>query len=125
MWNILSLAALASPKPSLTSLLCRQFSTFTLVYCTSLNAHRQIAMDVDSQDVAHEELNSAYVSIKLWFLLSRKADARSTEMSRKEDLTDNMIWNELWPPFESVVFALRPDAKTGSLSVRMITSILE
>ena len=120
VWNVLALSALATSKTNFASILRRQFSAFTLVYCTVLSTHRQIPTDVDAQDIVHEDLSSAYVSIKLWLLLAHKFEITTAEMSSDEDLTDSMIWNELWPPFENVVFSLQTSPKMGNLSARTV-----
>lgn len=72
--------------------------------------------------------------MKLWLLLVRRAAVRWCELHAslgedgnggvnaviqdKEMQATKMVWNELWPPFESVMSAFETNALTGILSVR-------
>ena len=77
----------------------------------------------DAQDRAHADISYAYASIKLWLLLARKTAAEQPVVGASGDLQDfegftaKMVWNELWPPFESVIEAFEMDARAGSNSV--------
>ena len=76
----------------------------------------------DAQDRAHADISTAYTSIKLWLLLARKAasghpseDATGALLDG-EGLAAKMVWNELWPPFETVIAAFEGDARSGTVS---------
>ena len=67
------------------------------------------------------EINRAYVSIKLWLLLVRMFDSVQAGVVGGGVVHENsakMIWNELWPSFETIVLSLENDALNGSVSVK-------
>lgn len=67
------------------------------------------------------DINRAYVSIRLWLLLVRMFDIVQTGVVEGGMVRENsakMIWNELWPSFETIVLSLENDALNGSVSVR-------
>ena len=96
-----------------------------LIGALSLNTYHtpSILDSPDAQDHAHADISYAYASIKLWLLLARKAAAEQPAVSASGGLQDfegytvKMVWNELWPPFESVIEAFEMDARAGSNSV--------
>ncbi|KAI0748219.1 hypothetical protein C8Q80DRAFT_1104066 [Daedaleopsis nitida] len=124
VWNILALAALSRPSGTSAALLFEHFLTFSLAYNVSLNPYYNVQMfvDSDSQDRAHADISYAYASIKLWLLLARKAASEhpgvdaSGALQDGEGLAAKMIWNELWPPFETVVSAFEVEARSGNVS---------
>ncbi|OBZ75571.1 hypothetical protein A0H81_04216 [Grifola frondosa] len=124
-WNVFLLAALNEPSGALAALLFEHFSAFSLAYSTSLTPyqHPQQSTDPDAQDIAYVDISYAYAAIKLWLLLARKAAGHQRELSNDtstvrdgENFASKMVWNELWPPFESVISAFEVDAHTGNLS---------
>ena len=67
------------------------------------------------------DINRAYVSIKLWLLLvhmSESVQAGVVEGGVVSDNSAKMVWNELWPSFETIVLSLENDALNGSVSVK-------
>ena len=67
------------------------------------------------------DINRAYVSIKLWLLLVHMLEsvqAGVVEGGMVHGNSANMIWNELWPSFETIVLSLEYDALNGSVSVK-------
>ncbi|KAI0324520.1 hypothetical protein GY45DRAFT_1288775 [Cubamyces sp. BRFM 1775] len=123
-WDILLIGALSRPSGAAATTLLKHFTAFTLAYSTSLNTYHTPSMldSPDAQDRAHADISYAYASIKLWLLLARKAAAEQPAVSASGGLQDfegytvKMIWNELWPPFESVIEAFEMDARAGSNS---------
>ncbi|GBE81969.1 hypothetical protein SCP_0403450 [Sparassis crispa] len=131
-WNMLVLAALASESPSSAFRIFDYFSTFSLAYARSLCSyqHPQWPLDIDAQEIAHRDISNAYAALKMWLLLARRAAAQRIELavnSRRngadgdgmldeEILATSMVWNELWPPFESVMSAFEADAHAGNHS---------
>ncbi len=102
--------------------------TFSLAYSLSLNQYPNVqGLDnADAQDHAHADISYAYASIKLWLLLARKAasdhpgvDATGA-LQDGEGLAAKMVWNELWPPFETVIAAFEIEARAGNTSVSRI-----
>ena len=80
-----------------------------------------------SQDMGAADINRAYVSIKLWLLLVymfESIQAGVVEGGMVHENSAKMIWNELWPAFETIVLSLENDALSGSVSV-MHASLLE
>ena len=125
-WNILVLAALSRSSGASAALLFEHFSTFSLAYNLSLNQYQSVHMldNADAQDRAHADISYAYASIKLWLLLARKASQEHSGVDATGALQDaegiaaKMVWNELWPPFETVITAFEVDARGGNVSVR-------
>jgi hypothetical protein len=67
------------------------------------------------------DINRAYVSIRLWLLLVHMFEAVQTGVVEGEMVPENsakMVWNELWPSFETIVLSLENDALNGSISVK-------
>ena len=67
------------------------------------------------------DINRAYVSIKLWLLLVRMCEIVQSGMGEGGIVHENsakMIWNELWPSFETIVLSLEKDTLNGSVSVK-------
>lgn len=66
------------------------------------------------------DINRAYVSIRLWLLLVHMFETVQTGAVGGGMVHENsakMIWNELWPSFETIVLSLENDALNGSVSV--------
>ena len=74
-----------------------------------------------SQDMGAADINRAYVSIKLWLLLVYMFESVQTGVVGGGMVHENstkMIWNELWPSFETIVLSLENDALSGGVSVK-------
>lgn len=125
VWNILLIGALSRPDGAAALLMFQHFTAFTLAYNTALNQYQSPAhiASSDAQDRAHGDISYAYASIKLWLLLARKAAAERPPLDASGGLQDGealaaqMVWNELWPPFEHVVAAFEADVHAGNSSV--------
>ncbi|PIL24081.1 hypothetical protein GSI_13832 [Ganoderma sinense ZZ0214-1] len=124
VWNVLTLAALSRPSGSSAALLFEHFPIFTLAYCTSLQSYQTVLTldSSDAQDHAHTDISTAYAAIKLWLLLARKAASEHQSVDASGALQDGegmaakMVWNELWPPFETIITAFEGDARSGTVS---------
>ncbi|KAI9070388.1 hypothetical protein FKP32DRAFT_1586228 [Trametes sanguinea] len=124
VWNILLIGSLSRASSTTATLLFQHFPSFTLTYCTSLSPYTNPSGldNPDNQDRAHADISYAYASIKLWLLLARKVAGEQSTMDASGALRDNegsaakMVWNELWPPFESVVSAFEADVRAGNNS---------
>lgn len=126
VWNTLLIGALSRPDGAAATLMFKHFTAFTLAYSTSLNHYHSSAVVTGTdavQDRAHGDISYAYASIKLWLLLARKAvperpatDAASG-LQDAETLAAQMVWNELWPPFENVVSVFEAEVRAGNNSV--------
>jgi hypothetical protein len=79
-------------------------------------------LSLSSQDIGAADINRAYVSIKLWLLLVHMFESVQAgvvvEGGMVHENSAKMIWNELWPPFETIVLYLENDALNGSVSVK-------
>ncbi|KAI0362213.1 hypothetical protein OH77DRAFT_1416438 [Trametes cingulata] len=124
VWNILLIGALSRPSGMAANLMFQHFTAFMLAYCTSLNLYHSPAMlaTPEAQDRAHADISYAYASIKLWLLLARKAASESPAIDASGGLQDRegmmakMVWNEVWPPFETVISAFEADVRAGNNS---------
>ena len=77
-------------------------------------------LSLGSQDIGAADINRAYVSIKLWLLLVymfETVQAGVVEGGMVHENSAKMVWNELWPSFETIVISLENDALNGSVSV--------
>lgn len=77
-----------------------------------------------AQDMGAADINRAYVSIKLWLLLVHMFESVQTGVVDGGMVHENsakMIWNELWPSFETIVLSLENDALSGSVSVKHVS----
>lgn len=78
-------------------------------------------LSLGNQDMGAADINRAYVSIKLWLLLVHmfeSVQAGVVEGGMVNENSGKMIWNELWPSFETIVLSLEIDALNGSVSVK-------
>jgi len=120
-WILVLLAALSSNSTAAAAILFDHFQSFAFVYYRVLAVYQNFNYD-GSQEVVHAEISRAYASIKLWLLLCRKATAiqeisvlqTSVNALDKEGALTRRIWNELWPPFESVLVAIESDPQAES-----------
>jgi hypothetical protein len=97
------------------------FSQFSLfVHCFQLSLRHHMQLSLGSQDIGAADINRAYVSIKLWLLLVymfETVQAGVVEGGMVHENSAKMVWNELWPSFETIVISLENDALNGSVSV--------
>ncbi|THU91128.1 hypothetical protein K435DRAFT_727522 [Dendrothele bispora CBS 962.96] len=103
-WNVLVLAVLLDPSESWIASVFHQLDTFSVVYHTAL---RGLVM----ADSAITDINHAYIAIKLWMMLAQKKASREGA----ENLDALTVWNELWPPFESIVTFIQQELHEGTL----------
>lgn len=118
-WNFLLSVALKTKSVVTAKVLFSQFSLFVRCFQLSLRHHMQ--QSLGSQDMGAADINRAYVSIKLWLLLVRMFDSVQAGVVGGGVVHENsakMIWNELWPSFETIVLSLENDALNGSVSVK-------
>ena len=120
-WNMILLAALSLPSNRCLPLILAHFHAFSFSYYTSLDPRLFMAAEQQgSGDVDISNISRACVSIKLWLLVIQKA-AQPSELdtggSRREHLEisgTEMVWNELWPPFEAIVNVLSRDGSAAN-----------
>ncbi|KAH7926319.1 hypothetical protein BV22DRAFT_1063234 [Leucogyrophana mollusca] len=110
-WNILLLASLADPSRKHATTLFSQFSAFTLPYYRSLGGYVQAG--TTPSESAAVDIEHAYIALKLWLILAQLLSSTSVEASvpqenARVDAT-RRVWNELWPPFETLVDIFRTD----------------
>lgn len=118
-WNFLLSTALNTKSVVTAKVLFSQFSFFVRCFQLSLRHHMQ--QSLGRQDMGAADINRAYVSIKLWLLLVYMFDSvqtRVVEGGIVHESSAKMIWNELWPSFETIVLSLENDALNGSVSVK-------
>jgi hypothetical protein len=120
------LTALKSKSTVFASILCSHFQSFTSIFQTSLRHYVQFGSN--PQDFAAADINRAFVAVKLWILVTEMLDGFTQVEKSKEDeqqfdfTTGNhgsvmLIWNELWPPFESLVNLFAVEAQHGVVLV--------
>ncbi|KAM6500500.1 hypothetical protein JOM56_003514 [Amanita muscaria] len=96
-WNVMAIAALQYPdKNQAASILFSYLGMFSDIQFLALRPY--IHTDPAHWDPATPSINHAYIAIKLWLLLAGRTVAGSTE----DELATTRVWNELWPPFETL-----------------------
>ncbi|KAJ7285806.1 hypothetical protein C8J57DRAFT_1431486 [Mycena rebaudengoi] len=105
-WNILVLAALVDPSSSCIAPMFDLLSAFSTTHHTVLRAYTSATSPTES---ATTDINHAYIAIKLWLLLAQRKSAADNG----GNVTALMVWNELWPPFESMITVLEGDFQMG------------
>jgi hypothetical protein len=126
-WNILAWAALSNPSDKWVSILLAQLPAFSLVHSFSLRAYTQSAANPTPAS-AITDINRAYLSIKLWMMLARKNALHGNNFTlKKEDAgisAEDLVWNELWPAFESLATVFEVEGYTENNSVSGMPSFL-
>lgn len=84
----------------------KQLKTFSATYFKILWPYIKPAVSVS--DSATTDINQAYLAIKLWLMI-----ARQTGDTRRGEQTYDMVWNELWPPFEGIINVLETEVQNG------------
>ena len=93
-------------------MLIRHFPAFVTSYFVSLEPLQIVSSDqIALGDVEPSIVSRAYISMKLWLLAghssSRIALGRDMDIQVDSNIHGRrMVWNELWPPFETVVLNL-------------------
>jgi hypothetical protein len=95
-----------------SAILFAQLPSCSYAHRTALRVHRHSGMV--SAETSTVDINHAYITIKLWVMLAQRASADG----QTSDLTAFAVWNELWPPFESLLGALEDEARAGLSLVR-------
>ena len=123
------LAALSIADGRCCVMLFHYFAAFISPYYIALEPLQTTSSDYTPRGDAEPSIVSrAFISIKLWLLVAHKSSSynHGTGSSAQEELSTqgcNMIWNELWPPFEAVVVnLLQTNTATNSLVSSNVTS---
>lgn len=110
-------------------MLFRYFPSFVLPYYGSLEPLQ--AMTSEHHTAAGLEPNiisRAFISIKLWLLVAQKSSTIEDSAYGTHDgmVTDksNMVWNELWPPFETAVGNLLDSTTATNYLVSLTLTVL-
>ena len=74
-------------------------------------------------DIESSVISRAYISMKLWLLSVQRAVAGGSG-PRTLIQGCQMIWNELWPPFECVVISLLQSNSAANSLVRYPETVL-
>lgn len=98
------------------------FPAFVQPYYSSLEYLQAITSDHQAfGDMEPSNISRAYLSMKLWLLVVQKTYASALSpavdgdgQSRMNTQRVRMIWNELWPPFESVVINLHENTTAAN-----------
>lgn len=131
MWNILLLEALQrSTFENVLAQLFAQLQSFSAAYYASLQAsHSHFS---SFHDVLAFDINHAYIAIKLWLLLSLRVSGKGlneneggssseSEYQFSEDRNASLVWNELWPAFESLILLSDADAEMFDVTVSPVS----
>lgn len=128
-WNFLLFLSLKAKSIVTAKVLFSHFSLFVRCFQLSLRNHMQQSQG--GQDTGVADINRSYMSIRLWLLLVHMFDtvqAGEVEGGMAHENSAKMIWNELWPSFETIVISLENDALSGSVSpvaILILSSVAE
>jgi len=106
-WNILAMAALLDPSANWSAMLFAQLHNCSYAHRSALRVHGHSG--TVSEEMSTADINHAYITIKLWMMLAQKVSVDS----QASNLASLAVWNELWPPFESLLSALENEARAG------------
>lgn len=115
-WNILAFSALLDPSESWISIMYAQLPTFSVAHHAVLRAYVQDGLSLPESAIT--DINHTYIAIKLWLMLAHKKSARDNS----GNVTAISVWNELWPPFESLVNLLETEVQAGNSMVSLATT---
>ena len=122
------LAALSMSERRCCGIISRYFSAFISPYYVALEPLQMVTSGHAAPgDVEPSIVSRAFISIKLWLLVIHKSsmvDQTAGTSAQEESSTQgcNMVWNELWPPFEAVVVnLLQTNTATNSLVSKDLT----
>ncbi|RDB21389.1 hypothetical protein Hypma_011626 [Hypsizygus marmoreus] len=121
-WNMLALSALMEPKENWYTTLLAQLPSFSYAHHAAMRVYAQST--TSASESAMIDINHAYIGIKLWVLLAQKASTSDSA----GDLKTFSVWNELWPPFESIINVFEVEARAGqslTLGTLVISSIAD
>lgn len=94
---------------SWTTQLFRELKSFAVVFSGALWPY--IGGINRGMNFATAEINQAYLAIKLWLMVAK----RSTEVQPSSIYYS--VWNELWPPFESIIGILETEEQSSTSHV--------
>ncbi|KAH7914698.1 hypothetical protein BJ138DRAFT_1143394 [Hygrophoropsis aurantiaca] len=107
-WNIILLAVLSDPSRKHALMVFSQLPAFLPPYYRCLGTYVQAGATLES---AAADIEHAYTGLKLWLLLAQSLSEKTTGLSGNQDINPTRrIWNELWPPFETLVDIFRADS---------------
>ncbi|KXN89237.1 Protein kinase C delta type [Leucoagaricus sp. SymC.cos] len=107
-WNILAIVALSEKSETFwVTQLFKQLKAFSRTYFNALWPYIKPVGPVS--DSATADINQAYLAIKLWSLIAKRSDISH----RTGGSVYESVWNELWPPFESIVNVLEEEVQNG------------
>ncbi|KAG1715706.1 hypothetical protein ID866_1469 [Astraeus odoratus] len=99
-WIVLLLAALSDRSSAKhATLLLSQFEKFLHPYTKILGAY--VLGQIPLPEMAAADIEYAYLAMKSWLLLLHKLSPDREMADPRGELTQK-LWNELWPPFESL-----------------------
>ncbi|KAI6022693.1 hypothetical protein EDC04DRAFT_3067434 [Pisolithus marmoratus] len=99
-WIVMLLTAVSSPSSKKYGiLLMSRFDNFVAPYTKTLGTYVQGRLP--PHEIAAADIEYTYLAMKSWLLLLYKLSTEST-VDPNGELTYK-FWNELWPPFESLV----------------------
>ncbi|KAI6150742.1 hypothetical protein BKA82DRAFT_122595 [Pisolithus tinctorius] len=98
-WIVMLLSAVSTPSSEkYGTLMMSRFDNFVVPYTKTLGTYVQGRLP--PPETAAVDIEYTYLAMKSWLLLLHKLSTENTVDPRGE-LT-HKIWNELWPPFESL-----------------------
>lgn len=94
-----------------------ELHNFSALHHSALKVYFQGGANLSNSAIT--DVNHAYIGIKLWLLLAVKVG----ELHGGTDVHYVAIWNELWPPFQSLVNILEIEVQVGGQSVSFGTDM--
>lgn len=108
------LAALQEPSDKWVATLFDNLSAFSFIHYAALRTY--LSSGISRPESAITDINQAFIAVKLWLMLAQRVSTTLSNAGGDVSIEAPLIvWNELWPPFESLMSILEIDAQATSL----------
>ncbi|KAE9396073.1 hypothetical protein BT96DRAFT_997116 [Gymnopus androsaceus JB14] len=117
-WNILLLAVLQDSSEGWIDSVFSHLTAFSSAHHSALRPYIT-RPGAQVPEAAITDINHAYISIKVWLIVAQMKASRDGSGCSTEAL---IVWNELWPPFESLIQFFEAEFRMGlSPTLAMLT----
>ncbi|KAK2466896.1 hypothetical protein APHAL10511_001154 [Amanita phalloides] len=119
-WNLIALAALRYSNKKCATALLPLLPVFASIQFNALRGY--VYSEAMNWDQATVNINHAYVAVKLWMLIACET---ARDMADGAAIATARVWNELWPPFETLAFNAEKQNGHPSLTLLISSSVAD